>query len=631
MKYFFKLIFFLFAILGHAQYAVKDIPESLMQEANAVIRQQEISITLNDFDSMTTYTKMVVTVLNRDGMSAVSPVAFYDEDSSVKDIKAFVYDSKGKQIKKFKKKDFTDMSVSDGNLYSDDKMMVMDYIPAKVPYTFEFISEVKSKSTAFLPLWNPSPIYGVSTQKSTYKIINEKEVPLLSKKYNLEQFRATVKETPGHYKYEVENIPAVSKEYLSPHYTEFTPIVKVALKEFRLFGQYVSVSSWEEFGKWQNEYLLKDIEDLPKETIAKIASLVAGVKDTKEKARIIYEFMQNKTRYISVQVGIGGWKPTPAKEVDKLGYGDCKALTNYTKALLKSQGIDSYYTIVDSGSSGLDIDEEFVAIQGNHVFLTIPLAEEKLFLECTSQRVPFNYMGDSTDDRKVLMITDEGGVIEKTPAYTTKTNSQKLTAQLTLKEDQSISGNLNEVTQGVLYGDKYELETIEKQVVHSYYKELWSHLNNLNVAESFFVNDKRNIIFSEKLTIEATNYTSLAGDRLLLMPNVFNRLSYIPIPKKERSQEVVLKRGKTFSDVIEITLPEGYSFEVGFEPITIHTDFGSYMAKVEVLNGSKILYTRDFTLNNGTYGKEKYVGFVAFINAITKADISKVVLVKNKE
>ena len=92
-----------------------------------------------------------------------------------------------------------------------------------------------------------------------------------------------------------------------------------------------------------------------------------------------------------------------------------------------------------------------------------------------------------------------------------------------------------------------------------------------------------------------------------------------------------MKRGKTFSDVIEITLPEGYSFEVGFEPITIHTDFGSYMAKVEVLNGSKILYTRDFTLNNGTYGKEKYVGFVAFINAITKADISKVVLVKNKE
>ena len=53
--------------------------------------------------------------------------------------------------------------------------------------------------------------------------------------------------------------------------------------------------------------------------------------------------------------------------------------------------------------------------------------------------------------------------------------------------------------------------------------------------------------------------------------------------------------------------------------------------KSEVLNGSKILYTRDFTLNNGTYGKEKYVGFVAFINAITKADISKVVLVKNKE
>ncbi|MGK0386162.1 MAG: hypothetical protein ACI849_000771 [Patiriisocius sp.] len=623
MKNYFTLIFFFCAIIGHAQYAVDGIPESLTKDANAVIRYQETTITLNDFDSMTTYTKMVVTVLNRDGMVAVSPVAFYDEDSSIKEIKAFVYDSDGKQIKKFKKKDFTDMSASGGDLYSDDRMMSMDYIPARVPYTLEFISETKSKSTAFLPLWNPSPIYGVSTQKSVYKIINEKEVPLLSKKYNLEQFNATIKERPALYTYEIENVPAVSREYLSPHYTEFTPVVKIALKKFRLFGQYVSVSSWEDFGNWQNEYLLKDIDELPKETIAKIESLVAGVDDLKEKTRIIYEYMQNKTRYISVQVGIGGWKPTPAKEIDKLGYGDCKAL-------LKSQGIDSYYTIVNSGSSGLDIDEEFVAIQGNHVILTVPLVDENLFLECTSQRIPFNYIGDFTDDRKVLMIKETGGVIEKTPSYATEENTQKLEAQLILKADQSISGKLNEVSQGVLYGDKYELETKEEKIVVKYYKELWSHLNNLDVAETFFVNDKRNIVFSEKITFDAANYTSQAGDRLLFVPNIFNRLNYIPSPKKERLQGVELRRGKTYSDVIQITLPEGYDVEAVFDPISITTEFGTYLAKIDVLNSSKITYTRDFVLNNGVYEKEKYVDFVAFVNAITKADVSKIVLVKNK-
>ncbi len=55
--------------------------------------------------------------------------------------------------------------------------------------------------------------------------------------------------------------------------------------------------------------------------------------------------MQDKTRYISVQIGIGGWKPMLADDVNKLGYGDCKGLTNYTKALLEAVDVPSYYTL----------------------------------------------------------------------------------------------------------------------------------------------------------------------------------------------------------------------------------------------------------------------------------------------
>jgi len=87
-------------------------------------------------------------------------------------------------------------------------------------------------------------------------------------------------------------------------------------------------------GNWQKENLLKGRRDLSETTIQEVTTLVSKASTNKEKAKLIYQYVQNKTRYISIQLGIGGWKPILASEVDRLGYGDCKALTNYTKALL---------------------------------------------------------------------------------------------------------------------------------------------------------------------------------------------------------------------------------------------------------------------------------------------------------
>tara|TARA_R110002124_G_scaffold87407_1_gene225096 strand:+ start:127120 stop:129018 length:1899 start_codon:yes stop_codon:yes gene_type:complete len=630
MLKFYTTLLFIASFIANAQtnFSVSEIPTELKTNANAVIRLNETVVTLDDYNEMSTNYHYVVTVFNKRGLSAVVSESYYDASSSIRDIRARVYDKNGYEIKKYKKRDFIDVSVSGGNLYTDNRMLYLHYTPTEYPFTFEFITEEKSSSTGFLPRWDPSPIYEVSVQYSKYTLKNEKEIPLVTRKFNLEDFNVNVKETPTEYSYSIENVPPVEREYLSPHYTEFTPVVKFALKKFMLEGTYAEVSSWEDFGRWQNEKLLYNRDILPQQTIQKVSNLVSNYETDREKAKAIYEYMQDKTRYISVQVGIGGWQPSTAEEVDKLSYGDCKGLTNYTKALLKSQGIESYYTIVNAGEDGQDIDEDFVAIQGNHVILTVPLEDEMVFLECTNQLVPFNFIGTHTDDRKVVMITPEGGKVVKTHSYSAEDNMRDFKATVVISDDFKISGKVNQLSTGLQYDRAFGLETYKTDEVTMHYKERWGHLNNMALSDIGFINDKDVISFSENLTFEADNYVSKAGDRILMNPNIFNRFNYIPYDSKKRSQEVEIRRGSTYKDEITILLPTGYTIESLFEPQEIETEFGSYKSSLEQVNSSKVIYRREVLQKTGRFPKESYENYISFVKSMVKKDKSKIILQK---
>ncbi|MBL4663583.1 MAG: hypothetical protein JKY22_08525, partial [Flavobacteriaceae bacterium] len=289
---------------------------------------------------------------------------------------------------------------------------------------------------------------------------------------------------------------------------------------------------------------------------------------------------------------------------------------------------ESYYTIVSAGSNGRDLDEDFVALQGNHVILSVPFDDEMVFLECTSQQVPFNYLGTFTDDRKVLMVTPDGGVMIKTHSYDALESLTTLNATAIFDNELRLSGVVKESSFGIRYNSKYFLETEKKEDVIRYYKDIWGHLNSLKVSNVVFDNDTKKVIFSESLNFETDGYVSKAGKRILINPNVFNRQTFVPDGDENRTLPLEIRRGYSQKDEIEITLPIGYVVESIFDPISIENEFGMYKASVTKIDGSKILYKRELVIKSGRFPKEKFVDYVAFRKDIVKKDKSKMVLIE---
>ena len=137
-----------------------------------------------------------------------------------------------------------------------------------------------------------------------------------------------------------------------------------------------------------------------------------------------------------------------ANDVDRLGYGDCKALSNYTRALLNAVDVPSYNTLLYGDRNKHDIQSDFVSMQGNHMILSIPNGENYVFLECTSQDNPFGYQANFTDDRNVLVMKPDGGEIVRTKKYENKDNSQNNKGSYSLSETGDFSGKITMVSEG---------------------------------------------------------------------------------------------------------------------------------------------------------------------------------------
>lgn len=627
MKHFFIIILFLGNHLFAQEYSVAKIPDSLKQDADAVLRMEELNIEIVGIDKAIVKHKYAITILEESADNYARYTNQYDDLVSLSDINATLYDSNGIKIKSAKRRDIYDVKYNGDNFLSDNRVKAFSFQHKTYPYTVEFEDEQVFNGIYYLPSWSPVLDAKLAVQQSKLIVQTPLDYGLRYKQFNLPNEPVINTSKKITYSWELNNFKAMEDEIFMPSHIDISPNVLLAPSKISVSGYSGTMNSWNEFGKFHLA-LNANKNVLPETIKQKIHELVDAVKSDEEKTKILYNYLQKNTRYISIQLGIGGWQPLPASFVAEKKYGDCKALSNFMVSILKEAGVKAYYTIIKSGvgvTNGLY--DDFPAPFFNHIISCVPLQNDTMWLECTSQSVSAGYTGKFTGNRKALLISEAGGVIVQTPKFVAKNNQELRITQAVLNDKGDLNIHSKALYSGTMQEDRHDqLNGLsEQERIKEFNREFeipTYNVDKLNLKEI----KAKNPVIEEDIEITASSYASTSGKRLFIIPNLFKKERKLP-NSKPRNFDIVYRNSYIESDSTEIKIPTGYTTEMMPKNVNITNKFGTYKMTYLYTN-DVIKAVRYYEQSSSKFPASEYVELVKFYDEMYKADRAKMVLVK---
>lgn len=528
----------------------------------------------------------------------------------------------GTIVRKLKPKDAVEKSdIASYSLYEDRMVYEFDLRHNVYPYVVRY--EYTQKSSNYIQLCNWTPMHHphLKTEKATLTI----QVPS-TKKVNayVEQIgeaaittnadESTIYTWQGNYS-------PMAKELYSVNRYNTVPKVIATTPDF-FYGINGNLSSWANLGEWYSK-LSQGLDIITTEEKAIVDRLKASSSSTNELVDKLYKHLQTSKRYINVSTDIGGMKPHPANYVCTNGYGDCKALSNYMKAILAYAGINSNLVLVYADEKPLDLPAAFPMMMFNHAILCVPNQGDTIWLECTSSINPTGYLGDGTQNRYVLLVDGPNSKLVRTPKLTPQ--------QCLVSRNCHIAKNGNTNYNITFNGPSFEVVGgIDNGVSQHWHEYVLDHY----LMPSFDAKEWRFIKPTTDTPQISLVITGNWGQQSEAQSDVQSYLLSIPqmnipqLPKNpNRLTPICFPYPTMVVDTTVIETPNGFTKLANAESKTIVGDVASY-SKTMSINGNAITIIRQLSIPEGTYPPSSYQDIATHFQAIKKADKERLILNK---
>lgn len=570
-----------------------------------------------------------VTILNKKGLDAAHFFCSCDMFRSLQKFSGELINASGQSVRKIKKSELVKSEYS-SSLTTDDYLYYYECNYPSFPFTVKYVWEVKCNNgligySTFMPQMD----FSQGVEKASYRIELPAGQQCRYRALNTDGKNIQVKESTGPEGQQIlevsaAQLPPIVSEPFGPSFAELFPRVYFAPSAFSFDKKQGDMSTWQKYGEWQYN-LLKDRDLLTEPFKSKLHELTANCTTDREKVKAVYDYLAKTTRYVSIQLGIGGLQPITATDVCRTGFGDCKGLSNYARAMLNELGIPSTYTVISTTNERL-LPDFSSANQMNHVILQVPLPQDTLWLECTNPQLPFGYVHQDIAGHDALLIQPTGGSIYRLPTYPDSLNTQQTTARISLSPTAEAKIEVQEVSRLFQYENEVGIVYLEpnkqKDRIRSDINLSQADILRLHISECKEANPS--ITFD--YTASSNQYGNKTGNRLFIPANVFRKGFSVPHITK-RTHPIHVNFGYSDADSIRIQLPEGYTIEGLPRPADLKSKFGNFHSSVRV-NDNEIWIVHNLFMRKGIYAPEEYAAFLDFRKQVAEQYNGKIILKK---
>ena len=615
-----------YAANGQGAATPFSIPDSLLQHASIIKLSEEVLFEVKDIDKASLSVSKTFTVLNERGKDALFFHEYTNRFIRLEEAEINVLDPSGKTVEKIRKRDMRTEAVGEG-LVEDGMYTYYVVKPAKYPITVSFNYRLSFSGTLFYP---------------EYEIQNSGEAVLAS------SFTAKVPASLGlrHKSQHIKIEPVVSSDnkYISytwntnllkaplyeedaVHYRYSYPRINLAPNKFSIYDTEGDMTSWKSFGAW--EYALtKELGTISEDRKLFFMNMVKDAKSEREKAAILYRFLQDNFRYVSIQLGIGSYKPFPAGFTDDKKYGDCKGLSFYMQQLLKAVGVRSYVALINAGHNLEPVDPAFPCNQFNHMILCIPGTSDSTWLECTSKLTAFGELGSFTENRYALLITENGGELVRTPPSKAETNRMSMNSVIAMEPDGS--GRINAT---IRVNGAYQAMAMDGLIRENKDKQKKFLIESMGIRQpDNFELDVPGINRPDSihLSLEYAKITDFtAGDKRFLPRAVFRFHNFSLPAGQNRKLDYFFTQPFIKSDTTIYVLPEGYRVETIPENFTRSCPHAEFNSKSWYDATQRKLYsTTTLSLYHHRIPAKDYEQVRIFFESLRKNNPTQIILVK---